>query len=227
MKKIFLVVVAFMAITAATAQNCTPPQDYVEVRGVAKAMVDPNKAEISVTLNQADSKGKITMAELEGQLAKALKDAGVDASKQLVLVNQTSEAQKRDKAYQFKSYILTVYSATEAQNVFNVFADNGVKNATITKIWNDKQDEIQEKLKIEAMLNAQNTAKALTGAIGQTIGTAIQITDYSYNEDALLVNNFSVRSKSADTAGVESLPSMDFKKIKIERSVTVRFLLNK
>lgn len=225
MKKLLLIAASFIVFTTATAQTCPQQENYVEVRGVAKTMIDPNKAEISITLSQADSKGKLSMKELEEQLAKALKEAGVDAAKQLVVTNQTSEAEKRNQAYQFKNYILTITSAAEAQNVFDAFAANGVNNATITKVWNDNQDAIIEKLKSEAILDAQNTAKTLTGAIGQSIGSAIQITDFSYNNDVVFYDAVP-RKAMASANVVESLPTLDFKKIRIERTVSVRFLLN-
>lgn len=226
MKKLLLVVVAFVAFTTATAQTCTPPQDYVEVRGTAYTMVMPNKAEISITLNQADSKGKLSMKELEDQLAKALKEAGVDTAKQLVIVNQSSEAEKRNKAYQFKSYILTVSSAAEAQTVFDAFANNGVNNATISKVWNDNQKEIVEKLKIEAMQDAQTTAKTLAAAVGQSIGKALQISDNSYTPTFAMMDSGFLARKTSNSGALESLPNLDFQKLKIERNVTVRFALN-
>lgn len=225
MKKMLLIAASFIVFTTATAQTCPPQENYVEVRGIAKTMIDPNKAEISITLSQADSKGKLSMKELEEQLAKALKEAGVNAAKQLVVTNQTSEAEKRNQAYQFKNYVLTITSAAEAQNVFDAFAANGVNNATITKVWNDNQDAIIEKLKSEAILDAQNTAKTLTGAIGQSIGSAIQITDFSYNNDVVFYDAVP-RKVMASANAVESLPTLDFKKIRIERTVSVRFLLN-
>lgn len=226
MKKLIITAIALIGVAFATAQNCQmEQQDYVEVRGTAKVMVDPNKAEISITLSQEESKGKMTMSQLEDQLAKALKEAGVDAAKQLVLADQSSEAKKHNKGYQFKNYILTVSSATEAQSVFQAFALNGVNNASVTKIWNDKQKDIEMKLKVDAILDAQNSAKTLTGAIGQSIGKAIQITDYSYNNNFVSMDNSSFARKASAVAGVAELPELDFKQIRIEQSVTVRFSL--
>lgn len=227
MKKLVLIAVAFVAFTAAAAQQNVNNDPYIEVRGTAKSMIDPNKAEISITLTQADSKGRMSMQELEEQLAKALRDAGVDASKQMVLTDQSSDVQKKNKAYQFKSYTLTVTTATEAQSVFEALSANGVNNASLVKVWNDNQGEIEQQLKSQAILNAQSSAKTLTQALGQSIGKAIQITDFSYNNDFVTMENSSFARKVAGVQADEAieLPAIEFKKLRVEQSVTVRFEL--
>lgn len=231
MKKLFfLSIIAISAITFANAQpadGCAKPDPYIEVRGYAKTMITPNKAEITIVLNQADDKGRSSMEDMESQLAKALSAAGVDAATQLKLSDQTSEAYKRKKALQFKRYVLTVNSSEEMQNVFSAFEDYTIKNATVTRVWYDKEEEVNKALKIEAIKNARETAKSLVEAIGQNIGKAIFIQDFSYGSNEIVrtkAARYSVMAESADSLASE-LPIADFEPIKVERTITVRFLL--
>lgn len=62
----------------------------------------------------------------------------------------------------------------------------------------------------------------------QTAGPAVYIQDYGYNTPRYA--NVMLMAKSAavaDAAGTaEAAPNLEFEKIRIEHSVTVRFLLN-
>lgn len=225
MKKILIVALAVMAIGAVSAQNInTDP--YIEVRGVAKEQVTPNKAIIEIELNQADSKGKVSMADLEAQLAAAMQLAGVDVQKQLVLTDQSTQAQKSNKSYQFKSYQLTVSSATEANQVFDALKASGVQNAQLTRIWNDDIKKIETALKVKAVDNAKLEAQQLAAALNQTIGKAIVVTSFGYTNDGIYMPRMYSKSSINETMDVTpSLPAVDFRPMNVEQSVTIRFEL--
>ncbi|MEG1463806.1 MAG: SIMPL domain-containing protein [Mucinivorans sp.] len=224
MKKLFFVtLIASMALLASAQQVQEKP--YIEVGGKASRLVEPNRVEVRITLSEAVSKGKVKLAELESQLATALKQAEVDASKQLVVISQSSTSQKRATAYQYKTYLLTLTSADEVATVFEAFAANSVQNASISRMYNTDQEKIVKELQIEAMKNSQQTALNLTSAIGQTIAGAIQIQYWSndippvgYSSDNML------RSKAVVES--EELPSdLKLRPIDVRCSVTVRYAL--
>lgn len=225
MKKILIIAVAIIAIGTVSAQNVNN-DPYVEVRGVAKEQVTPNKAMIEIELNQADSKGKVSMAELESQLAAAMKLADIDVVKQLVLNNQSSDAQKNKKSYQFKSYQLTVSSAAEAQQVFDALKQSGVQNAQLVRIWNDDMKAIEAALKVKAVANAKAEAELLAGALNQNIGKAIVITSFSYNNDGVYMPRMYAKAASSEmSANSPVLPETEFRALNVEQSVTIRFEL--
>ena len=203
---------------------------YIEVNGNASAMVEPNKAEILISLSEADSKGKTTMATLESQLAKALQQAGIDVKKQLVITGQSSAAQKKSKSYLFKNYRLTVSSAEEAETVFNALGENSIQNATLNRVWNDKLKDINDSLKVEAFNAAKANAQLLAKTAGQPLGGVLMINCYSYDNDfSAVVNDRMLSTKSVSEGGDMELGSVGFQKIKVQQNITVRFelLINK
>lgn len=229
MKKQILIALAAvmtLGLGSAYAQNdCCKSVPYVEVRGAASTTVEPNKIEVYINLNEADSKGKVTLKELESGLASALKKAGVDASKQLVVTSQSSAAAKRNDAYQYKSFQLTLSSQQELTTVFEAFAEFNVANASVGRVWNDRQAQIEMEVKTAAVQNAKKNAAVLAAGLGQTIGVAIMVQDYSSSPEPMDGSVMLVRSNFAKSAA-ESLPSdLQMRKITITQSVTVRFLL--
>ncbi len=219
----------FTTTATASAQNFGQTDiPTIEVSGTADTYVTPNKIEISITINQADSKGKITMTELENSLAKALRDAGVDLPKQLVVTDQSSSTAKKQNAYQFKKYKLSLTNATEAAAVFENLAANGITNAQVMRVTHTDIKKLELEVKAEAVKNARENALALAGAIGQTIGEAIKIQDYNvmpvYN--AVNIRGFA-SIKLEDTAGYISndMPELQFQDIHIEQRISVTFRL--
>lgn len=225
MKKSLLVsLFALIAIGAWSQSNEQTP--YVEVRGVASRLVEPNRVEIRITLSEADSKGKVKLATLESALATALKAADIDVSKQLVVVSQSSGAQKRNGLYQFKTYALTLTTAEQVASVFDAFAAQGVQNAEVFRTYNVDQKQIESELQVEAMKDSQKTAKHLMSALGQTIGSAIQVQYWSnYAPEAVI--GYGVRRSKEDVSLNAVLPdNLSLKPINVQVSVTVRYLLH-
>lgn len=224
-KLIFLSLLAIMALGATAQEQDNMP--YVEVRGTASRLVEPNRIEVLVSLNEADSKGKIKLSELESDLANALKKSGVDASKQLVISSQSSSAQKKSGSLQFKNFLLTLTSANQLDEVFEAFASSGVQNAQIMRMYNVDQKSIVAELQVEAMTNSMQTAQTLALAIGQKIGSAIQIQYWDNPISPIYMSDNMLRTKSAGMESAPELPDdVKLKPINMQVSVTVRYFLS-
>ncbi len=230
MKRTLFIAIALLlsATLSSQAQQINIQNEpYIEVRGSANATVEPNKIDVAISLSEAPSKGKITLKHQEDALAKALKAADIDVKKQLKVVSQSSVGEKRKTIYQFKNYLLTLSSAEQLADVFSAFDEFGVANASVQKTYNDSMEMIRQNLRIEAMKNAQQTATTLTEAVGQTIGSAIQINDYS--SDAPVANYTLARTQSkllGDSQEAVELPQdLSLKPIQITQTITVRFQL--
>lgn len=226
-KALILAAAAMFCTTAAIAQgvgeNAKP---YIEVSGTAEKRVIPNKIDITVTLSQADSKGKIPMADLDKAFLLALKQAGIDVDKQVSLTDQSSSTAKKQSIYQFKNYMVVVSSAAEASNLFDCLNTNNIASAEIVNATRTDIREIQEQTKVEAIRNARETATVLTRAIDQKIGKAIQIQDFSTPYFGAR-NTMFLKSNAAamDSAGAGALNDVQFQEIRIEQRITVRFEL--
>lgn len=224
MKKLILAsLMAIFALGAAAQQQLDVP--YIEVQGKATRLVEPNRVEVRITLSEAPSKGKVKLESLESQLATALKQAGVDASKQLVVLSQSSAAQKRSSAYQFKSYLLTLSSADEMSAVFDALAANNVQDASVVRTYNTDQAAIDKEMQVEAMKNSQEMAQNLAAAVGQTIGKAIQIQYWNNTPAPFLSDNMLMRSAKVAVEGAELPDDVKMRPINAQCNVTVRYLL--
>lgn len=228
MKKLsFIIAFALMTIGFASAQE--KREAFVELNGNAKVKVIPDRAEIEITIRESDLKGKYSLKEWEDKLAKALKNAGVDAKKQLSLYRQYTASAKRKTINQYKTFKLEVYTAEEAQNVMDELVNNNIANSRLTKVWLSNRAAVADSLKIEAIKSAKHDAEVLAEAIGQSIGGAVQINYYPSRPAVVYRNTMLKATASFDAVAEESapvLPQIDFEEIEIEESVSVKFILN-
>lgn len=233
MKKTILTTLLLTFALSAMAQSESAKSPFIEVRGNAQRYIEPDKIEISISLNEADSKGKITLATMEDQFSKALTQAGVDSKKNLMVVSQSSEAQKRQQIFQYKTYNVIVANAAEMNSLFAALEANSITNATLVRAWNSNQSQYNKELKIEAVKNAQTTAQELATALGQSIGKAIEITDQTYYQPQVMVfdnqlaktaNNYQGNVMIRGT-GAADASDADFRKMLLQQSVNVRFEL--
>lgn len=198
--------------------------DYVEVSGSSYKLVTPNKIEISISLKESDSKGKISLSSLENTLIGTLKGLGIDPETDLKVTDQSSNYKKRSDVYQFKDYMLTVQNASMVADVFDRLSAAGISNAEVVNATRTDIEEIQKEVKVQAIKNAQDNARVLAEAVGQTIGKAIFIQDYSSSPVLYRAAATKTMAGYADANTAEGI-SLDFKDIRIEQRVTARFLL--
>lgn len=226
MKKILLIASALLISGAAIAQNpeMKMNRNYVEINSSADTLVVPNKFRISITISEAPSKGKTTIASLEKSLATALRASGVDIKQQLVITGQSSADGKRKDIYQYKNYLLTLNDPQMVETVFNELQANGIADASLSQSTRTDMKELQALVRVKAMKNAQMTAAELAAAVGQTIGKAIMIQSYSSSPDVVLLRGYSA-AKSGNAIQDEAMPELKFNDVRINQNVTVRFVL--
>lgn len=229
MKKMLFIASALLMIGAgsAWAQNNNEQIPYVEINSSADTAVMPNKFRISISISEAPSKGKTTIAELERSLATALNAAGVDIKKQLVITSQSNANGKRKDIYQYKNYLLTLTEPNQVETVFDELQANGISNASLSQSTRSDLRELQALVRVKAMQNAQITASELAAALGQRIGKAIYIQSYSSAPEAGLVM---LRGKAAgvmtgNALSDSSLADVKFNDVRVSQNVTVRFVL--
>ena len=203
---------------------------FIDITGTAKVKVIPDRAEIEITLREGDLKGKYSLKKWEDKLASALKDAGVDAKKQLSLYRQYIASAKRKDINQYKTFKLEVYTAEEAQNVMDELVKNEISSGRLTKVWCSNRAAVADSLKVEAIRNAKHDAVVLAEALGQSVGSATRI-NYYPSRPAVVYRNVMLKSAGAETMSLSAdatpaLPQIDFEEIEIEENVSVQFILN-
>lgn len=226
MKNILLIASALLISSTAMAQRpeMKTTQNYVEINSSADTLVVPNKFRISITISEAPSKGKTTIASLEKSLATALRASGVDIKQQLVITGQSSADGKRKDIYQYKNYLLTLNDPQMVETVFNELQANGIADASLTQSTRTDMKELQALVRVRAMKNARMTAAELAAAVGQKIGKAIMIQSYSSSPEPVLLRGYAA-AKSGNAMADEAMPELKFNDVRINQNVTVRFVL--
>ena len=232
MKRITLFAAAMLLLaTAANAQQSQQAEkypSYIEVNGVAEREITPDKIYVNITINERDSKGKISVESQQRDMVAALKRLGIDVDKQLKVANLSSEFFKKNTSVASAKYQLQLGSSAEVGQVWQALSDLGISNVSILKVSHSEIGRYKEQVRIEAVRNARQNAETLAEAIGQRVGKCFYI--YDSNSDVLPVmydNAMLMRSAkaygTAETA-VEEEP-LEFKTIRLEYNVQTKFVL--
>ncbi len=215
-------------LTAAAQQEAYP--SYIQVYGRAEKEIVPDEFYLSVIIDERDSKGKISVESRQREMIAALRKQGVDVEKQLKVANLSSEFFKKNTSVATAKYQLKLSSAAEVAKVWQALDALGISDVSIQRVSHSAIDRLKEEVRIEAIRNAQQSARTLAEALGQTIGKCFYIWDSNNDIVPAYYNNaVTVRSmKMMDAAGaVEEAAeeSLDFKTIKLQYGVQAKFVL--
>ena len=227
-KLVFLAAALAMTLTAA-AQTQEAYPSYIQVNGRAEKEIVPDEFYLSIVIDERDSKGKISVESQQREMIAALRRQGVDVEKQLKVANLSSEFFKKNTSVATAKYQLKLGSAAEAANVWQAHDKLGISDVSILRVSHSNIDALKEEVRVEAIRNAQQSARTLAQAIGQTVGKCFYIWDSNndimpayYNNTMVVRSMKSMDAGSGESAGEEPL---DFKTIKLQYSVQTKFVL--
>ena len=229
MKRLVLMAAALCAaLTAAAQQEAFP--SYIQVNGRAEKEVVPDEFYLSVVIDERDSKGKISVESRQREMIAALRKQGVDVEKQLKVANLSSEFFKKNTSVATAKYQLKLSSAAEVAKVWQALDALGISDVAIQRVSHSAIDRLKEEVRVEAIRNAQQSARTLAEALGQTIGKCFYIWDSNNDIVPAYYNNaVTVRSmKMMDAAGAAEEAAeepLDFKTIKLQYGVQTKFVL--
>lgn len=225
---IALVAVAIFATSRASAQELGQTIPTISVNGSSQLKVLPDEIYISIKLDENDTKGKVTLEEQRRNMFAALKKAGVDAEKQLSVVDMNSSYYRRRGALAVTQYELKVATAEAVSKVFEALEKAGIPNVNVSRTAYSKMEELRTEARKAAIINAQQRARELAEAVGQSIGACYEINDYTtttqpvvYRSKAMLAN-----SASLDAVAEEAEPNVEFEQIVVSYNLSAKFLLN-
>lgn len=224
-----LVAGALISVSAfpASAQEAYP--SYVQVNGRADKEIEPNEIYVSITINEKDSKGKVSVEEQERRMLSELRALGIDTKEQLKVSDMSSSLMRRSKAATTKNYQLKLGAAAEVDAVYARLTEAGITDLYISKVTHSDIKKLREQVRVEAMQNARQTAAALAEAVGQTVGKAFYIFDNNYGESPVVLR--ASKAMYVNYAGAESMDAaeeesgLEFQKIKLSYSVSAKFVL--
>lgn len=230
MKRLIIAAAMLLAVAGAGAQNIPQTEygSYVEVNGVAEREVEPNRIYLAITVNEQDSKGRVTVEEQERKMLEVLRSLGIDVKTQLRVSDITSSAIKRTKAVTVKNYQLLLTDTSLVGEVYASLQQAGITAIEIEKVSHSDLEALRAEVRNEAMRNARTTAAELAEAVGQTIGKAFYINYYNNFAQPTLYRTAKANVMMANADGVAESFDVDrpeFRKIKLTATVTAKFVL--
>ncbi|WP_445382890.1 SIMPL domain-containing protein [Robiginitalea sp. IMCC43444] len=206
-------------------------QPYLETSARKDSLVTPDRLYFSILLQESDTKGRVSLEELEQKMAQRLTTIGIDLQKQLEVADLSSDFRKyflrKQDILKEKAFQLVVYTAAQAGQALYELEQIGISNVNLFKTEYSKMEELKLSLKALAVSRARQQAVVMTTALGQTLGKAIYISD----NEPMVYGNMQrdlqevVMTGMASTKDAYTPITSEFKKIRVEASVQVKFSL--
>jgi uncharacterized protein YggE len=244
---LFLVLI----LTAAVFGQETNKPATIDVVGTAEIMVEPDEVSISLDITKLNKDLDIARSEAESAREKVfaatrkfnIKPEDVKTNQISVEMRYQSVRDPKNRIFDddgdeigtrtFIGYQVEIGINIRLKDIkrFNEFftelLGSGVSEIDNVSFDSSKRIEYVKEARIMAMKAAQEKASAMAGAIGQTIGKAISITEGTgniYRSSGVLNSNSNIVVGTVSES--ESLTAFSPGAIKISSQVSVTFLLN-
>ncbi|MEG0188985.1 SIMPL domain-containing protein [Algoriella sp.] len=204
---------------------------YVETTVKVDTLVIPDRIYLTIVISEKDTKGKISVEELEKRMANKLTSIGIDLSKQLSLNDLSSNFKKyflkQQEVLKAKSYTLLVYDAKTAGKVIVELENTEISNVFLEKTEYSKIEQLKLELKSKAILKAKINAKFMTEPLGQKVGKVIFISDNNNvsNSFSGQVAGLQIRGMNAFKESKFEPLDIEFQKIKVETELNAKFII--
>jgi len=206
-------------------------QPYLETTAVVDTLVVPDRIYLSILISEADTKGKISVEELENRMNSKLIELGIDTKKQLFLTDAASNFKtyflRSKDVLKNKSYNLLVYDAVTAGKVIVGLESIEISNVQLSKTEFSKMETLKLQLKQEAVSKAKLQGETILKPLNQKLGKAIFISDMNFNVyrssnlDEIIVTGYA-KGKQEQFEPI----NIEFEKIKIESRINITFAID-
>lgn len=223
MKKLLVVAfVAFFSVSAMAQQ--VDLRKKISVSGTAETEVTPDIIYISVSLKEylkdGNSKKKVEINELETQLYNAVQTAGIPRENLMInnlsSYNTVAEKKKNPDFLVSKQYRLKVTDLNKWNAIIGAVDPKGVAYTNIDSYDYSKIEALKKELKIKALQAAKAKAAYLVEALGNQLGSVIDIQELNNESYPQPMYRNTMMMKSAMAAdSAEPSVDIDFKKIKL------------
>ncbi|EHQ26941.1 SIMPL domain-containing protein [Mucilaginibacter paludis] len=223
MKKIFFAAIVLFTLNA-SAQT-VDMRRKIEVTGTAETEVTPDIIYFSISLKEyMDGKSRVSIETLEGELQKALTEAGIP--KEDFTINNISgyatyQKKKDPNFLASKQYRIKFHNLNKINQILASVDAKGIESTYIESSDYSKIEELKNQLKLKALLAAKDKAAFLLNGIGEKLGGAIEVTEID-NGGYTPIRNVMYMAKSA-VADAGAGQDIDYKKIKLSFQIKVVF----
>lgn len=229
-----VVLIGFAQTGYGQEQKAYKSEPYIEVTGHFEKKIVPDEIYLSIMIKERESgRDKISVEQQEEELKQALNELSIplenltvsDAEADYIRLKWNKKAVISQSEYELK-----LSTAQELVDVLRKLDEIKIDNAFISKVSHSKIKELRKEVEIEAIKAAKTKADYLLAAIGQETGSALIINERSTSTNEYYVDGVQVRgSRASSMNGYEtldkakSLGTVDFKKIKLESMIYVKF----
>lgn len=228
-----LLIIAIIALFGANAMaQQVDLRKKITVSGSAETEITPDIIYLSISLKEYlkdnNSKKRVEITELENQLYNAVLKAGI--AKEDLMVNNVSsynyatEKKKNPDFLASKQYRLKVSDLNKWDQIIASIDVKGIASTNIESYDYSKMASLRKELKIKALLAAKEKAQYMVEALGEKLGSVLDIQEINneiYPQPIYRANVMSMKAgyESADVQGAD----LDFKKIKLNFVVNTVF----
>lgn len=223
-KSLFLLFALLWGVVASAQEEAVYPS-YVQVNGVAEQEITPDRITLSITINERDSKGKISVEEQQRTMITALKKLGIDVEKQLRVVDLSSTFFKRNNSVATAQYRLELHDAATVSRAWQALDRLGISQVSVERLSHSKIEALRVEVRKEAIRAARQKASELAEAIGQQIGKCFYIYDTSSEGSPIYKSNVMLARAAVDAVTEEANPALEFQTIKLSYRVQAKFVL--
>lgn len=233
MKKITLFILLIIATKSISQTKTFIDLPYIETSAKVDTLVIPDRIYLNISITEKDTKGKVSVEELESKMNEKFKSMGINVETQLSLNDLGSNYKKyffkQQDILKNKNYTLLLYDAKISGKVLIALEEMEISNVVLEKTEYSKADKMILILKTKAIEKAKSQAIAMTKPLNQKVGNAIFISDYNAEILRGLAGSASgirIRGANSISAKKEYVPAdIEFEKIKIETEINVKFKL--
>jgi uncharacterized protein YggE len=227
-KSIFLILFLFQASSLFSQTQNFLEKPYLETTATYTTEVTPDRIFLNIQIAEKDTKGKISIEQLESKMITALNSIGIETEKQLSVSDLSSDFKKyllkKKDVLKSKHYVLIVYDAKSLAQVANKLEQINISNITIQKTEYSKLEELKIELRAKAILKAKKQAESMLKPLNQNLGKAIFISDTDSPVNRLLRGKASGLNTvyRSDNAGL-GFANIDIANVRVQVSVIVYF----
>ncbi len=228
MKKIalFFLLTPLIGVTQQYAKNFID-QNYIEVNGTVESEIIPDEIHISITINEQDKKGKISVEQQEIKLIQQLKAIGINTEKNLSVASFDSRYVdyflKKDNVLKKKQYTLIVNNTQNLAQAFKVFDALEISNVYINKVDHSKLEALKLEAKVKAIKIAKQKAQAYANAIEQNVGKALFLTENNIVNP--MINNNGIYGSSSSNIIIRGSSSLGYKNKAMENKIAFKKII--
>ncbi|MEI6090322.1 MAG: SIMPL domain-containing protein [bacterium] len=234
MKNVLLSLLCFVLATPLFAQYNPEitQKNCIDVNGTAEMEVVPDEIYFRINLSEEVFKGRKELEDMEQKMTRAMEKCGIDVKKDLTVLDFSSSYDYNwftgTDVYAQKNYQLLLHDAQTMDKVFKELKDLKISNIQLIRVDHSKIEEFKKEVGKMAMKAAKEKAEYLLDAIGSKIGNVIYVSEsgtYTSENRNIRVDGMDIGNKF--TGGLGNSIPLDFKKIKLNSNVFVKFEIQK